>query len=50
MTDLDISPVDDAARGEDGQPIPDLYAKDGLHLSSAGYARWTAAVAEALAR
>lgn len=36
--------------GPDGQPIPDLYAKDGLHLSPAGYARWSAAVAEALAR
>jgi lysophospholipase L1-like esterase len=36
--------------GPDGQPIPDLYAKDGLHLSPAGYARWTTAVAEALGR
>ncbi|HEX4608839.1 MAG TPA: GDSL-type esterase/lipase family protein [Urbifossiella sp.] len=36
--------------GTDGTPVVDLYAKDGLHLSPAGYARWTAAVAAALDR
>ncbi|MGE0607958.1 MAG: amidohydrolase family protein [Pirellulales bacterium] len=27
--------------GDDGQPRPDLYAEDRLHLSPAGYALWT---------
>jgi lysophospholipase L1-like esterase len=30
--------------GTDGTPRRDLYAPDGLHLSPAGYAVWTAAV------
>lgn len=44
---VDVTPL---MLGPDGMPIPDLYAKDGLHLSPAGYARWTTAVAEALDR
>ncbi|MBX9579863.1 MAG: hypothetical protein K2X87_06100 [Gemmataceae bacterium] len=35
--------------GPDGKPVPELYAKDGLHLSPAGYAKWAAAVRDALA-
>jgi lysophospholipase L1-like esterase len=27
--------------GEDGTPLPGLFAKDGLHLSEAGYETWT---------
>jgi lysophospholipase L1-like esterase len=30
-----------AMLGADGKPIPDLFVKDGLHLSAAGYAKWT---------
>ena len=26
--------------GTDGQPLPDLFVKDGLHLSEKGYALW----------
>jgi lysophospholipase L1-like esterase len=32
----------------DGTPDPDLFVKDGLHLSPKGYEIWTAAVARAL--
>ncbi len=28
--------------GEDGKPRPELFVKDGLHLSPAGYELWTA--------
>ena len=34
----------------DGSPDPELFVKDGLHLSPKGYAIWTAAVKEALAK
>lgn len=34
--------------GEDGKPIPSLFAKDGLHMSPAGYEKWTALVNAAL--
>ncbi len=44
---IDIVPL---MLGPDGMPLADLFAKDGLHLSPAGYARWTAAVAAALDR
>ena len=30
--------------GEDGKPKPELFARDGLHLSPAGYALWTSVV------
>lgn len=36
--------------GADGKPDPDLFVKDGLHMSPAGYARWAPLVAAALAR
>lgn len=32
----------------DGKPIPELFVKDGLHLSPAGYDKWTALVKAAL--
>jgi len=44
---VDIVP---AMLGPDGKPLPELFVKDGLHLSPAGYARWTAAMAAALGR
>jgi hypothetical protein len=30
--------------GDDGLPIPVLFAEDGLHLGPAGYAVWSAAL------
>ena len=42
---VDIVPV---MLGADGKPIVELYAKDGLHLSPAGYEKWTAIVKSAL--
>ena len=32
----------------DGTPDPDLFVKDGLHMTTKGYEIWTAAVAKAL--
>ena len=34
--------------GENGKPMPDLFVKDGLHLSDKGYTMWTAVVAKLL--
>jgi lysophospholipase L1-like esterase len=34
----------------DGTPDPELFVKDGLHLSPKGYEIWTAAVKDALAK
>ena len=42
---IDIVPL---MLGQDGKPEPKLFAKDGLHLSAAGYEKWTKAVAAAL--
>jgi lysophospholipase L1-like esterase len=44
---VDIVPL---MLGPDGMPVPELFVKDGLHMSPAGYTRWTAAVAAALDR
>jgi lysophospholipase L1-like esterase len=44
---VDVGP---AMLGPDGMPIPGLFAKDGLHLSPAGYEKWAAEVKKALAR
>ncbi|MDB5305912.1 MAG: GDSL-like Lipase/Acylhydrolase [Gemmataceae bacterium] len=44
---VDVVP---AMLGPDGTPAPELFAKDGLHLSPAGYEKWTAAVAAALGK
>jgi lysophospholipase L1-like esterase len=27
--------------GDDGKPRPELFLKDGLHMTEAGYAVWT---------
>lgn len=35
---VDVGP---AMLGEDGKPIPELFVKDGLHMTPAGYAVWT---------
>jgi lysophospholipase L1-like esterase len=45
LTFVDVVP---AMLGRDGKPIPELFAKDELHLSPKGYEVWTAAVAKAL--
>jgi lysophospholipase L1-like esterase len=42
---VDIVPL---MLGSDGMPIPELFLKDGLHLSPAGYEKWTAAVNKVL--
>jgi lysophospholipase L1-like esterase len=34
--------------GKDGKPMPDLFVKDGLHLSDKGYTMWTAVVTKLL--
>ncbi len=36
--------------GEDGEPLPDVFLEDGLHMNAAGYAIWTEAVHPYLAR
>lgn len=36
--------------GSDGTPIPELFVKDGLHMTPKGYELWTAAVKAALAK
>ena len=36
--------------GEDGEPLPDIFVDDGLHLNAAGYAIWAEAVRPYLAR
>ncbi len=38
-----------ATLGADGQPRPELFQADRLHLSPAGYDQWTPVVAEAIA-
>ena len=45
VTFLDIWPV---LLGEDGQPRPELFQPDGLHLNPAGYRLWTAQLAPLL--
>ncbi len=35
--------------GEDGEPLPDIFLEDGLHMNEAGYAIWTQAVRPYLA-
>jgi lysophospholipase L1-like esterase len=44
---VDIVP---AMLGADGTPKPELFAKDGLHMSPKGYEVWAAAVKKALGR
>ena len=38
-----------AMLGSDGQPMPQLYVADGLHMTAAGYDVWTPIVARAIA-
>jgi lysophospholipase L1-like esterase len=45
LTFVDVVPQ---MLGDDGMPVADLFAKDGLHLSAAGYEKWTEAVKSAL--
>ena len=35
---VDVSKV---MLGKDGQPLPDIWLKDKLHMNAAGYTRWT---------
>lgn len=42
---VDIVPL---MLGADGKPDPNLFVKDGLHLSATGYELWTAALNKAL--
>ncbi len=42
---IDIAPL---MLGSDEKPDPKLFVKDGLHMSAAGYAKWTTAVETAL--
>lgn len=41
---LEIVDVTRAMLGDDGMPRPELFVKDGLHLSAAGYAVWSSLV------
>ena len=45
LTFIDTAPL---LLGSDGKPNPELYAKDGLHLSAAGYEKWTPHVKKTL--
>jgi lysophospholipase L1-like esterase len=45
LTFVDVVPV---MLGADGTPIPDLFVKDGLHMTPKGYELWTAEVNKAL--
>jgi lysophospholipase L1-like esterase len=42
---IDIVP---AMLGTDGKPTPELFVKDGLHLSPKGYAIWNEVVGKAV--
>ncbi len=44
---IDISAV---MLGDDGQPRRELFRPDGIHLSAAGYAQWTAVIRPVLMR
>ena len=45
LTFVDVVPL---MLGPDGTPLPELFVKDGLHMSPKGYEVWTAAVEKAL--
>jgi lysophospholipase L1-like esterase len=38
LTYIDVHPI---MLGADGQPLPDIYVADGLHMNAKGYALWT---------
>ena len=41
---LEFVDIDTPMIGDDGKPRPELFAKDGLHLSDEGYKLWTSLV------
>jgi lysophospholipase L1-like esterase len=41
--------VSDAMLDEQGQPIPELFLEDGLHMNPAGYQLWTSIIQPRLA-
>ena len=45
LTFVDVVPL---MLGPDGTPLPELFVKDGLHMTPKGYEVWTAAVNKAL--
>ena len=45
LTFVDVVPI---MLGSDGKPEPDLFQKDGLHMTAKGYERWTAAIQKAM--
>jgi lysophospholipase L1-like esterase len=45
LTFVDVVPL---MLGADGKPDPELFVKDGLHMTPKGYELWTAAVGKAL--
>src|SRR5439155_17256678 len=47
LTFVDVVPL---MLGPDGTPAPDLFVKDGLHMTPKGYEVWTAAVNKALGK
>lgn len=47
LTFVDVVPL---MLGPDGTPIPELFVKDGLHMTPKGYELWTAEIAKALAK
>ena len=47
LTFVDVVPL---MLGADGLPIPELYQKDGLHMTPKGYELWSAAVSKALTK
>ena len=44
---VDVSKV---MLGKSGQPLPDIWLKDKLHMNAAGYARWTKLLRPILAK
>ena len=47
---LSFVDVEPAMLGDDGQPKPELFQKDGLHLNAAGYAVWAEMLGPHLAK
>ncbi len=45
---VDFVDIGTAMLGEDGEPIPELFVSDGLHMTAAGYHVWDEIVMEAL--
>ena len=45
LTFVDVVPL---MLGADGTPIPELFVKDGLHMTPKGYELWTAELKKAL--